>query len=445
MAASAETRFELITRNLQEVLGGDIIKSVLDEGRTPKCYWGTAPTGRRYFVPLMKIADFLAAGVEVISMRLCDSLPEADVISAMQDVHAFLDNLKAPLELVAHRVGYYSHLLKAVFESLGVPVDRLKFVVGSSYQLTKEYNMDNYRLCATVTEHDAKKAGAEVVKQVASPLLSGLLYPGLQALDEQYLDCDFQFGGVDQRKIFTFAELYLPKLGYRRRAHLMNAMVPGLTGGKMSSSEVNSKIDFLDPPAAVRKKIKAAFCEEGVVENNGVLAFVRAVLMRVVEGRLARGIPLSQMQPLVGTDAPEGTLFTISRKPEYGGPSHFVSADDLEKSYAAKEVHPGDLKAAVADAVISLLEPIQKTFEQSIEWKEVERLAYPPPVVEAKKKKEKVYHPPPPGKGKNITQAAQIDPDAPKTELSGAGPTPESIATGLEPEEAKSIQTKSTS
>lgn len=58
--------------------------------------------------------------------------------------------------------------------------------------------MDNYRLCATVTEHDAKKAGAEVVKQVESPILSGLLYPGLQALDEQYLDVDFQFGGVDQ-------------------------------------------------------------------------------------------------------------------------------------------------------------------------------------------------------------------------------------------------------
>ena len=58
--------------------------------------------------------------------------------------------------------------------------------------------MDNYRLAAIVTEHDAKKAGAEVVKQVESPLLSGLLYPGLQALDEQYLGVDFQFGGVDQ-------------------------------------------------------------------------------------------------------------------------------------------------------------------------------------------------------------------------------------------------------
>ena len=74
------------------------------------------------------------------------------------------------------------------------------------------------------------------MKQVESPLLSGLLYPGLQALDEQYLGCDFQFGGVDQRKIFTFAEAYLPKLGYAKRAHLMNAMVPGLAGGKMSSA-----------------------------------------------------------------------------------------------------------------------------------------------------------------------------------------------------------------
>jgi len=113
-------------------------------------------------------------------------------------VHAFLDNMKAPLELVGHRTKYYKFVLLAVFESLGIPTAKLTFVEGSSYQLTKEYNLDNYRLCATVTEHDAKKAGAEVVKQVESPLLSGFLYPGLQALDEQYLDVDFQFGGVDQ-------------------------------------------------------------------------------------------------------------------------------------------------------------------------------------------------------------------------------------------------------
>ena len=126
------------------------------------------------------------------------------------DIHAFLDNMKAPLELVGHRTKYYKFILLAVFESLGIPTSRLTFVEGSSFQLTKEYNLDNYRLCATVTEHDAKKAGAEVVKQVESPLLSGLLYPGLQALDEQYLDVDFQFGGVDQvRKQIIYPRRHL--------------------------------------------------------------------------------------------------------------------------------------------------------------------------------------------------------------------------------------------
>lgn len=48
------------------------------------------------------------------------------------------------------------------------------------FLIGREYTLDVYRLSSMVTEHDAKKAGAEVVKQVGNPLLSGLLYPGLQ-------------------------------------------------------------------------------------------------------------------------------------------------------------------------------------------------------------------------------------------------------------------------
>lgn len=99
-----------------------------------------------------------------------------------------------------------------------------RFVKGTDYQLSKEYTLDVYKLTSVVTQHDAKKAGAEVVKQVEYPLLSGLLYPGLQALDEEYLKVDAQFGGVDQRKIFTFSEKYLPQLGYEKRIHFMNPM-----------------------------------------------------------------------------------------------------------------------------------------------------------------------------------------------------------------------------
>lgn len=123
------------------------------------------------------------------------------------DVHAFLDTLKSTfelaeyLELVEYRSQYYKQVLVAVFKSLGIPTAKLNFVQGSSFQYSKEYTQDNFKMCAKVTEHDARRAGAEVVKQDENPLLSGLLYPGMQALDEVYLKCDFQFGGVDQVRI----------------------------------------------------------------------------------------------------------------------------------------------------------------------------------------------------------------------------------------------------
>lgn len=57
----------LITRNLQEVLGDDKLTTIIKE-RDLKIYWGTATTGKphiAYFVPMSKIADFLKAGCEV--------------------------------------------------------------------------------------------------------------------------------------------------------------------------------------------------------------------------------------------------------------------------------------------------------------------------------------------------------------------------------------------
>lgn len=94
------------------------------------------------------------------------------------DLHAYLDNMKAPWELLAQRVEYYEISIKAMLASIDVPLEKLKFIKGTDYELSKEYTLDVYRLSSIITEHDAKKAGAEVVKQIDHPLLSGLLYPG---------------------------------------------------------------------------------------------------------------------------------------------------------------------------------------------------------------------------------------------------------------------------
>ncbi|KAF8430786.1 tRNA synthetases class I-domain-containing protein [Boletus edulis BED1] len=300
--------YNLITRRLQEVLGGDIIKGhgILAKGRSPKAYWGTAATGRPhigYVVPLTKIADFLRAGVQF----------------SLVHVHAFLDILKAPLDLVTHRTIYYEFVLRAIFTSLGIPTSTLTFVRGSDYQFSREYNLDHYKLCTLATEHDAKKGG----------IGAGLIYPGLQALDEQYLVVDFQFGGVDQRKIFTYAELYLPILGYAG--------------------------PFFGPAGSCEEK---AFCE-------GCLCSWKAIT-----------------------------------REKGGGPSHYRTYQELEDDFAAKKIHPGDLKVNIRDAVI-LLEPIRAAFLANEEWQQAEQLAYPDPNARKKVKKKKKAR-----KGKNATKSA---------------------------------------
>ncbi|KAA1070132.1 hypothetical protein PGTUg99_009413 [Puccinia graminis f. sp. tritici] len=391
---SATERYELITRNLGEVLGSqELLKLCQEEGRIITCYWGTATTGRPhigYFVPLTKIADFLRAGVRVKVL--------------LADVHAFLDNLKAPLELINQRVSYYSHILRAVFTSIGVPIDRLEFITGSSYQYSTPYNKDCLKLASLVSERDARKAGSEVVKESDAPPLSGLLYPLLQALDEEYLKVDFQFGGIDQRKIFTFAELYLPRLGYAKRIHLMNTMVPGLTGTKMSSSDAKSKIDFLDSPEEVKKKIKDAVCVPGEVNGNGILAFLESVLLPIAD--LKRNMNQDHKSPFATPEAPEGTLFSVVRKREKDE-LHYTTYSEILQDYQTEEpagsgsfkLFPSDLKLSVANAIILLLTPIRETYEKDPEFQEANRLAYPDDFqnssADGKKKKEKKYTPKP--------------------------------------------------
>jgi tyrosyl-tRNA synthetase len=282
------------------------------------------------------------------------------------DLHAYLDNMKAPWTLLEQRTKYYEAVIKAMLKSLGVPLEKLKFVQGTSYQLSREYTLDVYRLSSTVSQHDARKAGAEVVKQVEFPLLSGLLYPGLQALDEEYLKVDAQFGGVDQRKIFTFAEKCMPQLGYAKRVHLMNPMVPGLAGGKMSSSEEDSKIDLLDSPANVKKKIKRAFCEPGNITDNGLLSFVKHVLFSIFK---------------------EGEGFEILRKPDNGGNLIFTKYEDLETTFASEKLHPGDLKTSVEMYINRLLEPIRQTFNDD-QHRKLTEMAYPTKVEAARKQDE---------------------------------------------------------
>lgn len=380
---NAEEQYNWITKNLQEVLNPQIIKNVLENEKRPlKIYWGTAPTGKPhcgYFVPMIKLAHFLKAGCEVTVL--------------IADLHAYLDNMKAPLEVVKYRGIYYERMVKAVLRSINVPIEKLHFVTGSDYQLSADYTMDLFKLSNKVSQNDAKRAGADVVKQVANPLLSGLIYPLMQALDEQYLDVDVQFGGVDQRKIFVLAEEHLPGIGYKKRGHLMNPMVPGLgQGGKMSASDPNSKIDLVEEPKVVKKKIGAAFCAPGDIDN-GLIAFLENVVQPIQELK----------SDVVGTFD-----FFVDRPEKYGGPIHYKSLDELKADFAEQKLSPVDLKAGVADRINELLAPIREYYEQDAEFQDASTKGY---VVEAPKKEKKE---------KKVKNKGSRYPGAPKPEVAEA-------------------------
>ncbi|OGM50728.1 hypothetical protein ABOM_000533 [Aspergillus bombycis] len=213
---------------------GAVIDELLAEGKRIHGFWGTAPTGKPhigYLVPLIKIAEMAAAGI--------------DFSIYFADEYAYLINYKHPRELVDYRTQYYEFLVRASVEALGIPQMEDHFVRESD-------------LFASV-----KQSGADLNR----------LYTLLS---------------IDDSGVFALAERILPHLGYRSRAHLTTEMIPGLTTPKMSSSHAaGTKIELLDPSDVVCSKINEATCVPGVVEGNALLAIARHILLPLCRLRMA--------------------------------------------------------------------------------------------------------------------------------------------------------------
>lgn len=338
-----DQKLNLIKRNTEEILTEEELAELLKNKVEPVVYLGYAPTGRPhlgYLIPAMKIKDFVNAGLKVKIL--------------LADLHAHLDNTKSPMELLDKRVEFYKTELIALYQSLGADVSKIEFVKGSDYQLSKEYSLDLYRLAAQVSAERAKHAAAEVVKFGDSPKLGGFLYPLMQTLDEEHLGVDIQYGGADQRKILGFAREAHPKISQQKRVAIMTPMLPGIAGGKMSASEPGSKIDLLDSEAEIGAKIKKAYCPEGDLQDNGIMVFMKYVLMVLKEDK--------------------GESLTVERPEKFGGNKEYRTYAELEKDFTDKALHPEDLKKALVAELVKILAPVR---DAMAEKKDLIKEAYP--------------------------------------------------------------------
>ena len=211
-----------------------------------------------------------------------------------------------------------------MLEAVGVNLSDLQFVRGSSYQLTPHFSRDLLRLSKRVSVHDTIKASSEIVKYTGEPIIADGIYPMMQLLDKEYLGANAEFGGIDQRKTFALSNNSIAKtIGFKTRAHLINPMVPELSGGKISSSDPKSKVNLLDSPAIVCKKISKAFYAPSKIEGNGILAFIQHILL-----------PYSQLQSL---DGQGGITITLKDQTE---PKIFQNFSQIADAYEADQLTP---------------------------------------------------------------------------------------------------------
>jgi tyrosyl-tRNA synthetase len=270
---------------------------------------------------VQKLVDFQAAGARIIVL--------------LADLHAYLND-KGTLEEIRRVAEYNRHC----FISLGLDPKRTEFLLGSDFQLKPEFSLDVLRMAVDTTLLRARRSMAEIARHLKDPDVAQVLYPLMQAVDMARLDVDVAVGGIDQRKVHMVAREKLPALGYRKPVCVHMPLLHGLDGAAKMSSSKGNFIAIDDEPATIEEKVKKAFCPPKIAKDNPIIEYVEHIVL-----------------PALGR-------FRVSREAKHGGPLEIERAAELRKLYETGKLHPTDLKAAVGAALVQVLEPVRRYFEE---------------------------------------------------------------------------------
>ncbi|MBP2250192.1 tyrosyl-tRNA synthetase [Halarchaeum solikamskense] len=313
--------YERITRNAAEVVTEEEVETLAEDPDGKRAYVGYEPSG------VLHIGHLLTAN-KLIDLQQCGF----EVVVLLADVHASLND-KGTFEEIRDT----AEQMKEQFLAYGLEEANTEFVLGSSYQLDEDYELDLHSLQVGTTLKRAQRAMAELQGDDTAKV-SHVVYPLMQALDIEYLDVDLAVGGMDQRKVHMLAREELPELGYDAPTCLHTPIVGDLeTGeGKMSSS-TGTTISMEDSTAELEEKVNAAFCPptadpEGDLVNPVLEIFRYHVFPRFDE-------------------------VVVERPDEYGGDLVYGSYDALEADLESGELHPADAKSALAASLDELIAP----------------------------------------------------------------------------------------
>lgn len=356
-----QKKFDLITKNTEEVLTEADLKTLIADGMPIKHYIG------------FEISGLVHLGTGIVCMQKLKDFQEAEVECSilLADWHSWInDKLGGNRENIRNiGVSYFKEGLIAGMKCVGVDPARAKFVLGSDlYHNNDDYFATIVEIGKNTTLARVKRSMDIMGRQAHEEVdFARLIYPPMQVADIFIQGLNLVHGGIDQRKAHVLARMVAPNLTVKpvknsrgeniKPVAIHHSLLLGLqkppiypvpkdkirdvwVKAKMSKSIPNSAIFIHDRPEKIREKIMGAFCPEGDVDFNPIIDWVKSLIFQSGDKE-----------------------FVIKRPEKFGGTVTYTSVEEVKSDFANKKLHPQDLKMAVTERLIDLLEPARKHFE----------------------------------------------------------------------------------
>ncbi|MEM3372834.1 MAG: tyrosine--tRNA ligase [Candidatus Anstonellales archaeon] len=324
-----------------ECITKEELKELFETKKTLKHYIGFEISGKVHLgtglMTSLKIKHLKKAGIKTTIF--------------MADYHAWINNkFSGNLDLIQEVAKSY---FEPAMKSLGL--EETEFILASEVYKDSNYWKKVLDICRNTTMNRMLRC-TTIMGRNSSDLsndCSYIVYPAMQCADIIHLDVDIMHGGMDQRKVHMLYKDIKDKLKERKRVAIHTKLLMGLQGPKrmgfeedeLLDSQISSKMSKSNPMSCIfihdsedeiRMKIKSAYCPAKDLNN-----------------------PIIELAELIINEYRE---LKIERPQKFGGEITYYNFAELCNDYKEGKLHPMDLKNAITEYLIKILEPSRRYF-----------------------------------------------------------------------------------
>lgn len=347
-------KFQIITRNLEEIITPEDLKKILNLRKKIAHYIGFEISGLVHLgtglMTSVVIRDLQKAGVK------CQIL--------LADFHSYInDKLGGDIKKIQKvAVGYFKKALISSMEAVGADPSKIDFILGSElYHNNDEYWINLIKIAKNTTLSRILRS-IDIMGRKEKDIVdfAKLIYPVMQVADIFALKVDIAHGGTDQRKAHVIARDVASKLKFKPPIAVHHHLILGgqkpakypitkeeikemAIDLKMSKSKPETCIFIHDSPEEIERKVMKAFCPPRDTTYNPVLDWALHLVLPI-----------------------KGEIKIKERT--------YKNKEELIRDYGVELIHPLDLKEALIRDLTEILKPIYIYFQKKENKKQIEEI-----------------------------------------------------------------------